>query len=88
MVINTCKSAFKEQNWWSVVKIYTVGRKLKIRTPTADGQEFTNTFLNLRGYHSPFDETLKAKILDLVSKVKSVSTAPNEEDNKPDDDSI
>ena len=86
MALNICKGVFKEQDWWSIVKIYTVGRKLKIRTPTADGQGFINTFFDLKGYHSPFDETLKAKILDLVSKVKSVSTAPNEEDDKSDDD--
>ena len=54
MAINTCKRAFKEQDWWSVVRIYTVGRKLKIRTPTADGQGFINTFFDLKGYHSPF----------------------------------
>ena len=54
MALNICKGVFKEQDWWSIVKIYTVGRKLKIRTATADGQGFINTFFRSERIPLPF----------------------------------
>ena len=72
MAVDICKVVFKDHDWWSNIKIYGVGYKLKMKTTTAVGQGSSTktTYINLRGFNSPYDPTLKASIQDLVSKVR------------------
>jgi len=72
MAVDICKDVFKDHDWWSNIKIYGVGYKLKMKTTTAvdQGSSTKTTYFNLRGFNSPYDPTLKASIQDLVSKVR------------------
>jgi hypothetical protein len=73
-----CKNIHKDMAWWRTIKINESGYSLKIKffsgDVTADASPRI-VRLSLKGLRSTNDPTFKAKLVDLISKVKCTSRA-------------
>ena len=64
--------------WWRTIKINESGYSLKIKIFSADVEDASpprTVRLSLKGLRSTNDPTFKAKLVDLISKVKCTSRA-------------
>ena len=77
--------------WWRTIKANELGYSLKIKILSADetGDASPRTVrLSLKGLRSTNDPTFKAKLVDLISKVKCTSRADDLAECEDNDSSL
>mmetsp|Transcript_4761 Transcript_4761/g.7925 ORF Transcript_4761/g.7925 Transcript_4761/m.7925 type:complete len:443 (+) Transcript_4761:50-1378(+) len=86
-----CKNIHKDMAWWRTIKINESGYSLKIKIFSADVEDASpprTVRLSLKGLRSTNDPTFKAKLVDLISKVKCTSRADDLAECEDNDSSL
>ena len=86
-----CKNIHKDMAWWRTIKINESGYSLKINIFSGDVTADASpriVRLSLKGLRSTNDPTFKAKLVDLISKVKCTSRADDLAECEDNDSSL